>query len=381
MRHLGCSALSVVILALGACTTTLNPGRCNHDSDCSSGQVCNLAPTLQGDGRCVSPSSLDGGGEGATDGRADAANDGGPDANACAACGGNTPLCLQGSCVGCLSSSDCNADRTKPICDTTMHTCTTCSNDSQCAAKLGPNGNPGICMSQIDGHCATDAEAVYVQNIAGCTATYVNDQGGTSAAPYCSMDPIGLAANDTHSLVVVRGTVAAGSWTYARGAGHPETSIVGQQTAAIASSTSPAFSMSSGAVYLRGVSLSSSASLGINATGGAIQLDTVVVDSCKGGGILLDGAAFGIVNTTITNNGPGQQGVTIWGGILVNAIPTTGPTGLNLVTLQSNKGPGLECAGPITGSGVFASGNSTADIGAACGVNSCMPAGTGCGAP
>src|SRR5665811_1645333 len=99
----------------------------------------------------------------------------------------------------------------------------------------------------------------------------IRDRGGTSTAPYCSMDPVGLAANDTHSLVVVRGTVAAGSWTYARGAGHPETSIIGQQTAVIASSISPGFNMSSGLVYIRAVKFSPSASEGISATGGTLQ--------------------------------------------------------------------------------------------------------------
>jgi hypothetical protein len=383
MRYLRWSVLSVVALALGACTTTLNPGRCNHDSDCSSGQVCNLAPTIQGDGRCVSPSSLDGGGDvGTTDGGADAANDGEPDANTCAGCGGSTPLCLQGSCVQCLASSDCNGDRTKPICDTTAHTCTACSSDSQCVAKFGSAGNPGICMSQIDGHCATDAETVYVQNVAGCTATYVNDQGGTSTAPYCSMDPIGLAANDTHSLVVVRGTVAAGSWTYARGTGHPETSIVGQQTAAIASSTSPGFNMSSGLVYIRAVKFSPSASQGISATGGTLQLDTVVVDSCQGGGILLNGAAFDISNTTVTNNGPGQQGTTFWGGIFVNAPPATGPAQLNLVTIQGNNQIGLDCSTGIQGSGVFATGNTGGvDVSPSCNITTCASPGAGCGAP
>jgi len=195
------------------------------------------------------------------------------------------------------------------------------------------------------------------------------------------MDPIGLAANDTHSLVVVRGTVVAGSWTYARGAGHPETSIVGQQSAFIAAAAQPAVSMSSGLLYIRDVKLSASASTGIDATGGTLQMDTVVVDSCLGGGILLDGVAFNISNTTVTNNGPGQQGAIAWGGILVNSVPTTGPTDLNLLTIQDNKQLGLDCSAAIQGSGVFAMGNTGGDVVATCGIITCMPAGTGCGAP
>jgi hypothetical protein len=377
-------AFIAFVLAASACSTTLNPGRCNQTPDCPTGQICNLAPTVQGDGRCVLPGSLDGGGTGGSGGAggADASVDGGGgDVNTCTACGGNTPVCLQGSCVECAASSDCNADPTKPICDPTAHTCVACSNDAQCAAKLGPTGNPGICMSHLDGHCATDAETIYVQNTSGCMAAYVNDSGGTASAPYCSMDPVGLAANDTHTLVVIRGAVSGGSWTYQRGAGHPETSFIGQQSAVVASATSPGFSMSSGSAYIRGVKFSPSATVCISATGGTLDLDTVVVDSCQGGGVYLDGAAFTIMNSTVTNNGPGQNGAITWGGILVNALPVTGPTVLSLDTIQANKGPGLECAGQITGSGVFALGNSTADIGGTCGVTSCAAMGAGCGAP
>ena len=372
-----------LVLVASACSTTLNPGRCNQTSDCPTGQVCNLAPTVQGDGRCVAPSSIDGGGTGGATGAggAGASTDGGGGGNSCAACGGNTPVCLQGSCVACAASSDCNTDATKPICDPTAHTCVSCGSDGQCAAKLGSTGNPGVCMSHLDGHCATDAETIYVQNTAGCTATYVNDSGGTAIAPYCSMDPVGLAANDTHTLVVIRGAVNGGTWTYQRGAGHPETSFIGQQSAIVASATSPGFSMTSGTAYIRDVKFSSSLAVCISATGGSIDLDTVVVDTCQGGGILLDGAAFNITNTTVTNNGPGTVGTTSWGGILVNSLPIAGLPVFSLDTIENNKGPGLECAGQVDGSAVLASGNSTADIGPTCGFNSCTPGRGACGAP
>ena len=74
-----------------------------------------------------------------------------------------------------------------------------------------------------------------------------------------------------------------------------------------------------------------------------LRLDRVTVDSCRGGGVLLDGAAFDIRNTTITNNGPGQAGATAWGGILVNALPATGPAKLSRVTAMDNKQVGIAC--------------------------------------
>jgi hypothetical protein len=149
----------------------------------------------------------------------------------------------------------------------------------------------------------------------------------------------------------------------------------------VAASVNPAFDLQSGTAFIRGIGFSSSASTGIRATGGTLHLDTVTVDSCKKGGILLDGAAFDIRNTTVTNNSMGQQGATAWGGILVNALPATGPTQLGLVTIQNNKQIGLTCIGPISGIGVLSSGNTGGDISTTCGITACSPAGPACGAP
>jgi hypothetical protein len=234
-------------------------------------------------------------------------------------------------------------------------------------------------MSQIDGHCATDSETVYVQNSSACTST--SGSGGTATVPYCSMEPVGIAANATHTLVVIRGPVNAADWTYQRGVGSPETSFIGQQAAAIGSGASPAFNMDSGTVYFRGLKLSSSLAVCIQATGGTLDLDTVVVDSCAGGGIYLDGAAFDIENTTVTNNGPGMVGATSWGGVLISVLPTSGTTLLKLDTIQGNKGPGVACIGQISGTGIYATGNSTSDVGMSCGVTTCSPIGPTCGAP
>ena len=410
--------LVAFVLVVPACTTKLNPGRCNQTSDCTSmaayaGDVCDLDPNIQGDGRCVPPCNsttdcqggricsfdsqgvgrclfpIDGGMSGAggatstggTGGGAGAggSTDGGQDMNTCA-CVGNTPVCLQGSCVQCAASSDCTADATKPICDTTSHTCVACSSDSQCVAKLGTTGNPGVCMSQIDGHCATDSETVYVQNSSACTST--SGSGGTATVPYCSMEPVGIAANATHTLVVIRGPVNAADWTYQRGVGSPETSFVGQQSAVIASATTPGFNMDSGTVYFRSVKFSSSLAVCIQATGGTLDLDTVVVDTCAGGGILLNGAAFDIENTTVTNNGPGTfNGLTAWGGILINSPPSTGPTTLDLVTVSMNKQVGVACSQGITGKGVYATQNTGGDVLMACNFSSCSAISSTCGAP
>jgi hypothetical protein len=110
-------------------------------------------------------------------------------------------------------------------------------------------------------------------------------------------------------------------------------------------------------------------------------LDSVTVDSCQKGGIFLGGAAFDIRNTTVTNNGPGQAGATAWGGIIVNALPSTGPAQLALVTIASNKQVGIACNQAITGTGVLATANvGGIEVGTTCNIMPCMTPSSTCGA-
>lgn len=355
-----------VLLALASCWTSFSPGRCDHDSDCPAGQVCDLNPTPQGNGRCVSAPS-DGGGDGPR-----------TDSQACSACSGSTPVCVNGTCVECATSADCVGNPTKPICDTTGHSCSACLTDDQCVAKLGPN--PGVCMAHQDGRCATDAETIYVLNDSStCVATF-SDQGGTVNMPYCSMEPLGLAVGGSRTLFLVRGPVNAGTWVYQTAASKPETSIIGKGGAVVAGGAQPAFSMASGRVYIRGLELSSATSLGVTATGGTLRLDTVTVDNCPQGGVLLDATAFDIRNTTVVANGPGDVMGTVWGGIRVQNLPSGLPATLDLLTIQNNRAVGLSCSSAVMGTGVLATNNTTVDVTASCGVTSCAAAGPTCGA-
>jgi hypothetical protein len=403
-----------LLVLAGGCSLlpTRSPGggRCVDNSDCGTGTTCDPATLWcvcagancpkdggAGAGGAGTAGSAGGAGGGAgTGGSAGVQGgaggqatggsvDAGRDVNPCNACSGKTPICLDQSCVECAVSSDCTAAATKPICDPTSHTCVPCTNDSQCAAKLGATGNPGVCRSELDGHCATDAETIYVQNSpATCVASYSpSGPGGTAAAPYCSMQPVALAASSTKTLVLIRGTVAAGDWTYQQPQPQTVTTFVGQQAANIASATTPGFNMVSGTAYVRNVTFgpSPSGTVCIQATGGTLNLDGVVVDSCKGGGIYLDGAAFDIENTTVTNNGPGSSGAITWGGILVNALPSTGPSTLNLDTVEMNKQVGVSCVKAITGTGVYATQNSgNVDVSGSCGFQTCSPMSATCGA-
>ncbi len=299
-----------------------------------------------------------------------------PGATGCAARTDGKAVCaaagtLAGQCVACASSGDCKV-ATSPIC-TAVNVCVACTADSQCVAKLGATGNPGVCMSNLDGHCATDAETVYVQNVTACSNNIAT--GGTSAVPYCDTAFGVNAAASTNGKIL---TVLAGALSsFSVSVSAKPLTIVGKAATITPIGFNDGIDVTAGEVYLRGItvqgSLSAQTKIGINAGASVtLHMDTCSIVGNPGGGILLNGAAFDIENTTITGNGPGTLGLASWGGIAVNNPPASGPTTLNLVTVQNNKQVGLACSAAVSGTGVLATGNAGGvDIGASCGFTSC----------
>jgi hypothetical protein len=422
MKGLFAVLVCVVALGAGCLNKQLNPGRCNSTADCQSGQTCDLSPQANGTCVCNSPACTDGGagmggaGGGAGTGTGGAAGSGGMagagqggGSGGCQSnlqCSPPMPACAPGGvCVECTASSDC-ADPTKPICNANTNKCEACTTDQQCIDKIG-SSDPGVCMAQADGHCATPGEAIYVKNdVATCVGTTVPncDVGsGTVAKPLCSMELVSKLLCSGRDLVIIRGTVTGAS-SPVMGRPSGQTAIVGQQSALLGSVGTPAFAMSTGSFFVRDLRISSSGSdgidesggtltlqnvtiagsatsgVGISTTAGTLNLSGVTIDSCAGGGILLGGAAFDIENTTVTNNGPSSD--LSWGGIRVQSMPASGSALLHLVTIENNKAAGLSCASGATvqGDGVFASGNSAGQIASTCGVTACTPMSATCGA-
>ena len=295
---------------------------------------------------------------------------------ACATTGG-----FVGQCVACTSNAQCSG--TTPICNTAADTCRSCANDGECSA-IGP----GVCMT--DGHCATNAEAIYVGTLGSATCSESNI--GTSQAPVCSVqNGVGLAKSASKPVVVIRGTLATGSANIA--VSTPLT-ILGKNGATItpAFASTDAITITSGEIYLRNLTIQGTASpktgIGINAgTGGGasvtLHMDTCAVTGNPGGGILLNGAAFDIKNTTVTGNGPNAVS-TQWGGIYVQSLPSVGPSSLSLVSIETNNGGGLTCSAStsIQGTGILSTGNinTVAQVSPACNVSACTATGTTCGA-
>jgi hypothetical protein len=240
-------------------------------------------------------------------------------------------------------------------------------------------------MSQSDGHCATDAETVYVQNKTGCSSS---TSGGTAAAPFCvARIGVNSALTNSKPLVVLAGTLAAGFSVSAPGV----LTIVGKSAIITPEAFTDGIAIASGEVYLRNLTVQGNAATGSTTNPGisagvgvTLHMDKCAVTNNTGGGILLNGAAFQIENTIITGNGAGQTtGGLVWGGIRVDSLPASGPTVLNLVTVQNNNAVGISCSGNITGTGILATGNTSAEIANSCGFTSCTPAldgGSGCGA-
>jgi hypothetical protein len=434
------SLLLLLVLATPACWSTFLPGRCDKTSDCATGLVCDLTPTPELDGRCVTPdagSPIDGaaGGAGQGDGARDtvvsetagagaagqdggAGGGGGHDAavdvvpevkpgctsstecppatpicdagGACRRCDANTvssnacttldaakPACgPDGRCIVCASSADCKADPTKPICDVANQACVACTSDTQCVDKLGMN--PGVCMAHQNGRCATDAETLYVSNVAGCSDTATG--AGTAVLPFCTLDPAAKGVNGMRDVVVVRGAVGAAASAFSSST---ESTIIGKQTAAIVSALGPnALHVAPGGkLFARDVTITAVVGVGISADNGStLRLDRVTVLNSSQGGISLNGAAFDISNSTATGNGPGTEGASFWGGIDIQFPPPAGPKRLNLVTVTNNKAVGVLCSAGVMAAGALATGNSGGDVGPLCGFASCGPAGASCGA-
>ena len=288
-----------------------------------------------------------------------------------------------GQCVVCVASADCKVS-VQPICDA-ANQCVACKADSECVAKLGATGTPGVCLANIDGHCATDAETVYVGTMGSATCSDGATNAGSAQAPYCSVQAGVVAAKSKgKSLAVLTGPLTGGFTGIALTA---PLSVVGKNAVITPALASDGIGINTGELYLRGLTVQGTASTGIGVaaqpapgTTVTLHMDTCKVTNNPGGGILLNGVEFDIRNTSVSGNGPGTTGIATWGGILVQNLPTTGLMKLNLVTIENNLAPGLSCAGTIQGSGVLATGNTLSQIGTTCGISACTPASATCGA-
>ena len=290
-------------------------------------------------------------------------------ATACSARFPAQPVCnsASGSCVTCLDNSNCPS--TKPVCSgAPAYTCGPCAKDADCSGKAGPV----VCMSHEDGRCATEGETIYVQAGGACS-----DAGqGSTGAPFCTMQPSVAAVSATRDLIILRGNIVGPASAYSGAAG--KISIIGQMSAVV----SPGLRFTGGSAFVRDLKIGPSGTTGIEAdSGSTLRLDHVGLNRNDGGGIFVNGAAFSIKNTTVTNNGPGMSGATTWGGILINNPPAGGMMQLQLSTIQGNDPVGVSCMAAIAPTtDVLVIQNTSTQITNSCGFIPCMAASATCGA-
>jgi hypothetical protein len=350
----GLAALVGCVAVVAGCTVR-NPSYCRGPADCPQmGTVC------ASNHACVA--AADAGDAGASDG----APDGGgcTDNPSCAGREGTT-LCKKstGTCVECLAPGDC-VDPKKPVCD--GDACHGCRTDADCPAA------PGVCMSHLDGHCATEAETIYVQNGGTCSDTASTK--GSSGNPFCTSQ-LGIDAaisGPGKSLVVMRGSYDLAEWVFAQGG--TTITVVGQGNPVIKPGTHVGIRVTAGTVYVRGLRVANGSAVGVVASGGEIHLDRCAIDSNAGGGIQIDGAGFDITNTVVSKNGPGTyNGTTPWGGVFIGSIPLSGVSRFVNNTVVGNLLTGVVCVtAPRTSAGsIFWNNTGGIDATSACALSTC----------
>jgi len=267
-------------------------------------------------------------------------------------------------CVECASNAHCAADPRKPIC--VNNACAPCTSDQHCKG-IGP----GVCMFHQDGHCATDAETLYVQKITGCAMAAGAAGAGSITTPFClPQTAVELAqASTAKQLVVLRGGAPLANFSAAPAM--TELSVIGQNEAQISPGAFIGIHLTVGALYVRGVTVLNGTDIGIKADElSTLRLDRVYSYSNALGGLVLAKASFDVVNSIFANNGPGVVGAVGFGGVYIGAPPAGGKLArFAFNTIVNNADKGVACESMQGLSALLLYNNTTGDA-INCGVNS-----------
>ena len=333
-----CVSCASAVGDAGICSGTApvcDPGsgrcvECTQNSECpTAGKGFCVANTCQG---CNAAGASAGGVDGGV-------SDGGSsDGGVLAACVGAKPVCATsgaviGQCVQCLTSSDCSG--ATPVCNST-NTCVPCTTDSQCTT------GPGVCMFHQDGRCASVAETIYVKNSSSCTGG-----AGTSVSPYCDSQAGVNAVTSSKRVIVMKGPAADGLSAVTSTPTGGQISIIGQNTATTAAGAAIGIHVTSGDVYIRGLTVANGGKAGIVVDGAAtLRLDRCIIKDNTGGGLIVNsGASFDVGNCVFDGNGPGLVGTTTtFGGVyLGGAAPAAKPHTFWFSTIVNNQDRGVVC--------------------------------------
>jgi hypothetical protein len=274
----------------------------------------------------------------------------------CAARSNITPYCVPArGCFTCLVDANC-PDPARPACSP-GGACVPCTKDEQCAARYGPN--PGLCL---DGRCASDAEAVYVDNRTGCSDTGT----GTAATPFCQPQPaVDAALAVSKRLVVLRGSAALQGFSATVPSG--TLSVIGTGTSTLRGGATAVVHVRGGDLHLRGVRVREAAGVGVLVDpAGSLRLNRAELSYNAGGGLHINGGGYDVTNTVVSWNGnqtscdPNGFGVYLVAGASKTARFVNN-------TLLGNCGYGLRCTAAVGTTGVLAFNNTTTNLDPTCG--------------
>jgi hypothetical protein len=218
------------------------------------------------------------------------------------------PACGGGKCVECTKNEQCG-DPKKPMCgdDQLCHPCRT---DSDCVARLG--AEPGICMNapfllgdpRGDGHCATAAETIYVDNSNARCISPAGVGDGSPASPFCGVNEAIKRVDKSHQLVLVRGPTPVAAWEANAGTAF---AVIGKNGAGVNPGAAPGVHINGRDVLLRGLTVKGGTSIGVFAEGSnaVLRLDRCYI-LANLGGVLVNGTSYAITNTVIADNMQGH---------------------------------------------------------------------------
>jgi hypothetical protein len=257
----------------------------------------------------------------------------------CAAKDANNPACLPtGSCVGCGLPSDCK-DPAAPAC--VANKCVACTNDQQCVDRAA---GPGLCITDPDGkagRCATEEETIYVG-----TTSCLESGKGTGGQPFCTVQKAVSAVSATRRVIVIRGGVSAFDPVVVNPAGgNMPLNIIGTGGAVIAPGRAEAGIVVSQNldVRVRGLTIRGGEQLGVRAVGSAtIRLNRCIIKDNRQGGLdVMGGAGYDVSNCVFEGNGANGATAGAIGAARLNA--TTRPARFRSSTILNNVNGGINC--------------------------------------
>ena len=273
----------------------------------------------------------------------------------CAGKGGVGEVCDEGSgaCVECLPGKSEACEGATPVCDEETKTCRGCEGSEECGMGVACAWESGRCLS---------SGVVYVDGgNGGCS----DQNAGTEGEPLCTVGA-GVQKVSSGGTVVVKGGGPDYQEDVVVGGGK-EVGMLGVGGPVLQGNVAEGLRVTTGAtVYVEGVTFSGGGSDGVSCNGATLHVRGVVVKLNAGRGVVASGCEVTVRQTEVSSNSGGgvdasdsmlllentfitQNGN---GGTSPGIRATGGTLDVRYVTVAGNIASGadsLQCMGGFTG--------------------------------